>query len=288
MIKMDHINWFPGHMKKATDSIKKSLKLVDLVAEIVDLRIPVSSRNPVIDTIIGQKPHLMILNKKDLADPRENDRWTDEFSKRGHEVLRVDSLHDNVTKELEKAGRRALKEKFKKDREKNIENDRIRMMIVGIPNVGKSTLINRVANKRITRVGNKPGVTRQNQWIKTGGNFELLDTPGILWPKFEDPKTGLHLAFIGSIKDEIMDKQDLAFELLKVLQKQDPKILEERYGITTKDKTTLQIMEDIAVKRGAIMRGQEIDYERIATLILDEFRKGVMGRITIEKVEDYV
>lgn len=285
---MDHINWFPGHMKKATDSIKKSLKLVDLVAEIVDLRIPVSSRNPVIDTIIGQKPHLMILNKKDLADPRENDRWTDEFSKRGHEVLCVDSLHDNVTKELEKAGRRALKEKFKKDREKNIENDRIRMMIVGIPNVGKSTLINRVANKRITRVGNKPGVTRQNQWIKTGGNFELLDTPGILWPKFEDPKTGLHLAFIGSIKDEIMDKQDLAFELLKVLQKQDPKILEERYGITTKDKTTLQIMEDIAVKRGAIMRGQEIDYERIATLILDEFRKGVMGRITLEKVEDYV
>lgn len=285
---MDHINWFPGHMKKATDSIKKSLKLVDLVAEIVDLRIPVSSRNPVIDKIISSKPHLIILNKKDLADPRENDRWEKEFYKKGYEVLRVDSLHDNVTKELEKAGRRALVEKFKKDRQKNIENDRIRMMIVGIPNVGKSTLINRVANKRITRVGNKPGVTRQNQWIKTDGNFELLDTPGILWPKFEDPKTGLHLAFIGSIKDEIMDKQDLAFELLKVLQKQDPKILEERYNILTEGKTILEIMEDIAVKRGAIMRGQEIDYERIATIILDEFRKGVMGRITLEKVEDHV
>ncbi|MDO5649828.1 MAG: ribosome biogenesis GTPase YlqF [Gallicola sp.] len=285
---MDHINWFPGHMKKATDSIKKSLKLVDLVAEIVDLRIPVSSRNPVIDKIIGSKPHLIILNKKDLADPRENDRWAEEFHKKGYEVLRTDSLHDNVTKELEKAGRRALAEKFKKDREKNIENDRIRMMIVGIPNVGKSTLINRVANKRITRVGNKPGVTRQNQWIKTDGNFELLDTPGILWPKFEEPKTGLHLAFIGSIKDEIMDKQDLAFELLKVLEKQDPKILEERYNIVTEGKTTLEIMEDIAVKRGAIMRGQEIDYERIATIILDEFRKGVMGRITLEKVEDHV
>lgn len=282
---MDHINWFPGHMKKATDSIKKSLKLVDLVAEIVDLRIPESSRNPVIDTIIGNKPHLLILNKKDLADPRENDRWTDEFIKRGYEVLKVDSLHDNITKELEKAGRRALSEKFKKDKEKNIENDRIRMMIVGIPNVGKSTLINRVANKRITKVGNKPGVTRQNQWIKTEGNFELLDTPGILWPKFEDPKTGLHLAFIGSIKDEIMDRQDLAFELLKVLHQQDPKILEDRYGITAEGKTTLEVMEDIAVKRGAIMRGQEIDYERIATIILDEFRKGVMGRITLEKAE---
>lgn len=282
---MDHINWFPGHMKKATDSIKKSLKLVDLVAEIVDLRIPESSRNPVIDTIIGNKPHLLILNKKDLADPRENDRWTDEFIKRGYEVLKVDSLHDNITKELEKAGRRALSEKFKKDKEKNIENDRIRMMIVGIPNVGKSTLINRVANKRITKVGNKPGVTRQNQWIKTEGNFELLDTPGILWPKFEDPKTGLHLAFIGSIKDEIMDRQDLAFELLKVLHQQDPKILEDRYGITAEGKTTLEVMEDIAVKRGAIMRGQEIDYERIAIIILDEFRKGVMGRITLEKVE---
>lgn len=282
---MDHINWFPGHMKKATDSIKKSLKLVDLVAEIVDLRIPESSRNPVIDTIIGNKPHLMILNKKDLADPRENDRWTDYFIRRGYEVLKVDSLHENITKDLEKAGRRALAEKFKKDKEKNIENDRIRMMIVGIPNVGKSTLINRVANKRITKVGNKPGVTRQNQWIKTEGNFELLDTPGILWPKFEDPKTGLHLAFIGSIKDEIMDRQDLAFELLKVLLSQDPKILEDRYEISTEGRTTLEVMEDIAVKRGAIMRGQEIDYERIAIIILDEFRKGVMGRITLEKVE---
>lgn len=282
---MDHINWFPGHMKKATDSIKKSLKLVDLVAEIVDLRIPESSRNPVIDTIIGNKPHLLILNKKDLADPRENDRWTDEFIKRGYEVLKVDSLHDNITKELEKAGRRALSEKFMKDKEKNIENDRIRMMIVGIPNVGKSTLINRVANKRITKVGNKPGVTRQNQWIKTEGNFELLDTPGILWPKFEDPKTGLHLAFIGSIKDEIMDRQDLAFELLKVLQKQDPKILEDRYGISTENKTTLEIMEDIAMKRGAIMKGREVDYERIASILLDEFRKGIMGRITLEKAE---
>lgn len=282
---MDHINWFPGHMKKATDSIKKSLKLVDLVAEIVDLRIPVSSRNPVIDTIIGQKPHLMILNKKDLADPRENDRWTDEFSKRGHEVLCVDSLHDNVTKELEKAGRRALKEKFKKDREKNIENDRIRMMIVGIPNVGKSTLINRVANKRITRVGNKPGVTRQNQWINTGNQMELLDTPGVLWPKFEGDE-GLNLAFTGAIKDEILDIDTLSLKLIEKLNSIDKSILEDRYNIDSDGKEPLEIMEDIGRSRGCLLRGGLIDYEKVSSIIMNEFRSGRLGKITLEPVNE--
>lgn len=285
---MENINWYPGHMKKATDSIKKSLSLVDIVAEIVDCRIPMSSRNPVIDEIIGGKPHLLILNKKDLADPQENDRWTNYFEKKGYGVVQVDGLHDQITNSIEMAGRKALSEKFKKDKAKNIENKRMRMMIVGIPNVGKSTIINRLANKRITKVGNKPGVTRQNQWIKTSGNFELLDTPGILWPKFEDPKTGLHLAFIGSIKDEIMDKQDLAFELLKILSKDYPKVLEKRYEISIDEKATLEIMDEIAIRRGAIMRGNEIDYQRVASLILDDFRNGAMGRITLEAAKDYV
>ena len=282
---MEHFNWYPGHMKKATDQIRKSLKLVDLVAEVIDARIPLSSRNPVIDTLLEKTPHLLLLNKKDLADPRESDRWEEFYRSLGMEVLKIDSLHGNITRDIEEASRHLLQDVFHKRQEKNIENTKMRMMIVGIPNVGKSTLINRIANRRVTQVGNRPGVTKQNQWIKTKGDFELLDTPGILWPKFEDKKTGLHLALLGSIKDEIMDVQDLAFELIKILQKSYPQVILNRYGVDPEGKGTLEIMDEIALKRGAILRGHEVDYQRVSSMLLDEFRKGALGRITLETVD---
>ncbi|QQK09111.1 ribosome biogenesis GTPase YlqF [Miniphocaeibacter halophilus] len=281
-----NINWYPGHMKKTIDSLKASLKLVDIVAELLDSRIPISSRNPLIDEILGDKPRIILMNKMDLSDKKENEKWMEYFKKEGHETVMINSMTGYGVKNIEKACRSQLREKFEKNKEKNILSDRIRLMIVGIPNVGKSTLINRLANKKSAKVGNRPGVTRHNQWIKTSGNMELLDTPGVLWPKFEDKLTGLNLAYTGAIKDEIMDVDNLAFSLIETLQKIDPKILSTRYNIKTDNKSTLEIMEEIALRRGAILKGKEIDYTKTANIVLDEFRKGILGNITLEKVED--
>ncbi len=281
-----NINWYPGHMKKTIDSLKSSLKLVDVVAELVDSRIPISSRNPLIDEILDDKPRIILMNKMDLSDENENKKWMEYFKKEGHETVMINSVTGYGVKNIEKACRSQLKEKFEKNKEKNILSDKIRLMIVGIPNVGKSTLINRLAKKKSAKVGNRPGVTRHNQWIKTSGNMELLDTPGVLWPKFEDKLTGLNLAYTGAIKDEIMDVDNLAFSLIETLQKIDPKILSNRYNIDTDNKATLEIMDEIALRRGAILKGNEIDYTKTANIILDEFRKGVLGKITLEKVED--
>ena len=282
-----NINWYPGHMKKTMDNIKSSLKLVDVVLEIVDARIPIASRNPLLDEVVGDKPRVVLLNKMDLGDENKNKEWLYYFKSKGYEALLIDSIKGTNLNKIENISRQLLTEKFKKLEEKNLDLKRVRAMIVGIPNVGKSTLINRIAKRKSAKVGNRPGVTRQNQWIKTGKDFELLDTPGVLWPKFESEEIGLDLAFTGAIKDEIMDVETLAFKLIEKLNHIDKNIIENRYKIETKGLTTLEIMESIGKKRGCLIKGGDYDYEKISNIVLDEFRKGVLGRITLEGPDDY-
>lgn len=282
-----NINWYPGHMKKTMDNIKSSLKLVDVVLEIVDARIPIASRNPLLDEVLGDKPRVVLLNKMDLANEAMNKKWLEYFKAKGYEAILIDSVKGTNLNKIESTSRQLLTEKFKKLEEKNLNLKRVRAMIVGVPNVGKSTLINRIANRRSAKVGNRPGVTRQNQWIKTGKDFELLDTPGVLWPKFESEEIGLDLAFTGAIKDEIMDTETLAFKLIEKLNHIDKGIIETRYKIETEGLSTLEIMEAIGQKRGCLIRGGEFDYEKISNIVLDEFRKGVLGRITLEGPDDY-
>lgn len=282
-----NINWYPGHMKKTMDNIKSSLKLVDVVLEIVDARIPIASRNPLLDEVLGDKPRVVLLNKMDLANESMNKKWLEYFKAKGYEAILIDSVKGTNLNKIESTSRQLLTEKFKKLEEKNLNLKRVRAMIVGVPNVGKSTLINRIANRRSAKVGNRPGVTRQNQWIKTGKDFELLDTPGVLWPKFESEEIGLDLAFTGAIKDEIMDTETLAFKLIEKLNHIDKGIIETRYKIETEGLSTLEIMEAIGQKRGCLIRGGEFDYEKISNIVLDEFRKGVLGRITLEGPDDY-
>lgn len=282
-----NINWYPGHMKKTMDNIKSSLKLVDVVLEIVDARIPIASRNPLLDEVLGDKPRVVLLNKMDLANEAMNKKWLEYFKAKGYEAILIDSVKGTNLNKIESTSRALLTEKFKKLEEKNLNLKRVRAMIVGIPNVGKSTLINRIANRRSAKVGNRPGVTRQNQWIKTGKDFELLDTPGVLWPKFESEEIGLDLAFTGAIKDEIMDTETLAFKLIEKLNHIDKGVIETRYKIETEGLSTLEIMEAIGQKRGCLIRGGDFDYEKISNIVLDEFRKGVLGRITLEGPDDY-
>lgn len=282
-----NINWYPGHMKKTMDNIKSSLKLVDVVLEIVDARIPIASRNPLLDEVVGDKPRVVLLNKMDLGDENKNKEWLHYFKSKGYEALLIDSVKGTNLNKIENISRQLLTEKFRKLEEKNLDLKRVRAMIVGIPNVGKSTLINRIAKRKSAKVGNRPGVTRQNQWIKTGKDFELLDTPGVLWPKFESEEIGLDLAFTGAIKDEIMDVETLAFKLIEKLNHIDKNIIENRYKIETKGLTTLEIMESIGKKRGCLIKGGDFDYEKISNIVLDEFRKGVLGRITLEGPDDY-
>lgn len=282
-----NINWYPGHMKKTMDNIKSSLKLVDVVLEIVDARIPIASRNPLLDEVVGDKPRVVLLNKMDLGDENKNKEWLYYFKNKGYEALLIDSVKGTNLNKIENISRQLLTEKFKKLEEKNLDLKRVRAMIVGIPNVGKSTLINRIAKRKSAKVGNRPGVTRQNQWIKTGKDFELLDTPGVLWPKFESEEIGLDLAFTGAIKDEIMDVETLAFKLIEKLNHIDKNIIENRYKIEIKGLTTLEIMESIGKNRGCLIKGGDFDYEKISNIVLDEFRKGVLGRITLEGPDDY-
>ncbi|MDO4605542.1 MAG: ribosome biogenesis GTPase YlqF [Helcococcus sp.] len=281
-----NINWYPGHMKKSLDSIRESMKMVDIVCELVDARIPVSSRNPVIDDIIKDFPRLIIFNKSDMADPKETKKWIEYFNKQNIEVIEYNSTRDNKTNELYKTARKVLKELFDKRNAKNIQDKTIKMMIVGIPNVGKSTFINNISKRKGAKVGNRPGVTRTNQWIKTNNDLMLLDTPGVLWPKLELHDNGKNLAFTGSIKDEILNIEDLAFDYLKYMQENESEKLEKRYKIDS-NKETIEIMDEIAKKTGSIVRNQEIDYFKVSNIIFDDFRKLRIGRITLEKVEDF-
>ncbi len=279
---IQNINWYPGHMKKTRELIQENLKMVDAVVEVVDARIPNSSRNPIIDELVKSKKRIIILNKSDLSDAETNKEWENYFKEQGNLVMATNCMAGNGASQLLKLLGKLRDEKNKDQ----VRQKPYRLMIVGVPNVGKSSLINRLTGKKSAQTGDRPGVTKGKQWLNLPGNMQLLDTPGILWPKFEDPNVGVNLAFCGSIKDEILDVATLALELIKVLQKDYPELLCQRYKLDEVCEEALDTMEAIAVKRGCILPGKRIDYERVANVLLDEFRAGTIGKITLERVDD--
>ena len=279
---IENINWYPGHMKKTRELIAENLKMVDIVIEVIDARIPISSRNPIIDELVKTKKRIIILNKSDLSDGKANAQWSDYFKKQGSMVLAMNCMSGGGVNQLYKILNRLQDEK----NEGQIRKKPLRMMIVGVPNVGKSSLINRMTGKKSAKTGDRPGVTKGKQWLGLENGMQLLDTPGILWPKFEDPEVGLNLAFCGSIKDEILDVATLALELIKVLQKDYPQLLKDRYKLDEIEEDALTNMENIALKRGFILPGKRIDYERCGKTVLDEFRSGKIGNITLEQTSE--
>lgn len=277
------INWFPGHMKKTQREIKDNLKLVDAVIEIRDARIPRSSANPDIEKLVGNKPRLILLNKSDLTESKVTKEWMKYLTKENVSAIEVNCLKGSGLQKIKPALNELLKEKHDRLKNKGLKKIVTRVMVVGIPNVGKSTFINKMARNNIAKTGDRPGVTKNKQWIKTSMDIELLDTPGVLWPKFQDDETALNLAFTGAIKDEIMDIEELAYKLVDRLQEFYPEKLMERYKIDTVFENPLETLDAIAIKRGAIMKGKEIDYNRIAVILLDEFRGGKIGNISLER-----
>ncbi len=281
-----HFQWYPGHMTKAKRMMQENIKLIDLVIELVDARIPMSSRNPDIDELGKNKARLILLNKSDLAEEKQNDAWVEYFKSKGFSVVKVNSKKGGGIKSIQGVIQEACKEKIERDRKRGILNRPVRAMVVGIPNVGKSTFINALAGKACAKTGNKPGVTKGKQWIRLNKNVELLDTPGILWPKFEDQIVGLRLAFIGSIKDEILNTEELAAEMIQFMKKYYEGVLAEKYAIIEVD-DPYQCLADIAKSRHCLLRGNELDTAKAATLLIDDFRDGRLGRITLEFPEDY-
>lgn len=277
---MKNINWYPGHMKKTRELIQNSIKMVDVVIEVIDARIPVSSRNPIINQLVEGKPRVIILNKKDLSDPNQNKKWIEKFTDEGNNAIELNSMSGEGINKLY-----SLLEKLHGEVIKTKLNRPLRMMIVGVPNAGKSSLINRMTGRKSTQTGDRPGVTKGKQWLTISGGMQLLDTPGILWPKFEDPEVGLNLAYCGSIKEEILDVSDLALSFIETMQERYPELLTKRYKLEKLGETSLETMEEIAEKRGFILPGKRIDYERCARTVMDEFRSGKIGKITLEKVK---
>ena len=285
------INWYPGHMAKTKREIQEDLKLIDVVIELLDARIPIASRNPDFDSIIRNKKRIIILNKSDLSNETENQRWLDYFKSKGIPALAVDSNSGKGVNKVPKEIEKIMQDDIQKMQEKGIVRKTIRVMILGIPNVGKSSFINRISKKTTMEVANRPGVTRQKQWIRIDSQIELLDTPGVLWPKF-DEETGLKLAYTGSIKDDILDRVDVAYNLTKILVDKHRKLLQERYKISDEEFETLRKEENYALefmyaigrKRGALISGGEVDLERVSRIILDDFRSGRTGKITLEVV----
>ena len=277
------INWFPGHMRKTQREIKENLKLVEAVIEIRDARIPRSSANPDIEKLCGNKPRLILLNKSDLTESRVTREWMKELSKDNVKAIEVNCLKGKGLNQIKPALEELLKEKLERYKAKGLVNVVIRVMVVGIPNVGKSTFINKMAKNNIAKTGDRPGVTKSKQWIKTPLGIEMLDTPGVLWPKFEDERTALNLAFTGAIKDEIMDTEELSYRLVERLQKHYANELIARYKIERVFEDPLDTLDAIARKRGCLMSGGHIDYNRIAVILLDEFRGGKIGRISLER-----
>ena len=279
-----HFQWYPGHMTKARRMMQENIKLIDLIIELVDARVPLSSRNPDIDELGKGKARLILLNKADLAEDRLNDEWVAYFKEKGYSAVKVNSRKGGGIKSIQSVIQEACREKTERDRKRGILNRPVRAMVVGIPNVGKSTFINALAGKACAKTGNKPGVTKGKQWIRLNKSVELLDTPGILWPKFEDQEVGLKLAFIGSIKDEILQTEELAAELVKFLKESYPGVLEEKYSIP-EVQDAYECLADIAKSRHCLVRGSELDTEKAASILLDDFRGGKLGRITLEKPE---
>lgn len=269
-------------MTKARRMMQENIKLIDLIIELVDARVPLSSRNPDIDELGKNKARLILLNKSDLAEERINDEWIDYFKDRGYSAVKVNSKKGGGMNQIRSAIQEACKEKTERDRKRGILNRPVRAMVVGIPNVGKSTFINSLAGKACAKTGNKPGVTKGKQWIRLNKNVELLDTPGILWPKFEDQEVGKKLAFIGSIKDEILQTEELSTELIKFLNAEYAGVLEEKYSIEHLE-DVYECLTEIAKSRHCIVRGSELDKEKAAAILLDDFRSGKLGRISLER-----
>ncbi len=281
-----NIQWYPGHMTKTRRQIEADLKQVDAVCEIVDARIPMSSRNPDIDTICANKPRIVILNRMDLADPAATKRWSEYFKSRGMAAVPTDCKTRRGISDFQPAVRSVLKEKIERNAAKGM-NKPVRVMVVGIPNVGKSTLINQISGRKGAKAENRPGVTRGKQWVTVDNGLLLLDTPGILWPKFEDPEVGMMLAYTGAVKDGIMDIEELACFLIKLLHKRYPQALKDRYGIEADEDTQgYELLEMAGRKRGFLISGGQINTERMAKVLIDEYRSGKLGRFTLEEPEE--
>lgn len=280
------IQWFPGHMAKARREVTERLKLVDIIFELVDARIPVSSSNPMLAEIIQQKPRLILLNKSDMADKALTRKWIDYYASQGQVALSINSHAGVGMKEIVKAAETILREKRERDKAKGLRPRAVRAMIVGIPNVGKSTLINRLVKRNIAKTGNTPGVTKAQQWIKVGKELELLDTPGILWPKFEDPQTGYKLALTGAIKDTLLNMQDIATFGLEFIQNYYPDKLLERYQITEFPDEITDLFKKIALARGSISKLGEVDYDKTAEMIVRDIRSQKFGTMTFDFPED--
>ena len=274
--------WYPGHMTKARRMMQENIKLIDLVIELVDARIPISSRNPDIDELGKGKSRIILLNKSDLADPVWNKKWVEYFSEKGMGVLEINSKTGMGIKSIQGLVQEVCKEKIERDRKRGIVNRPVRAMVVGIPNVGKSTFINAFAGKACAKTGNKPGVTKGKQWIRWNKGLELLDTPGILWPKFEDQQVGMRLAFIGSMNDEILIPDELACDLIGVIRELYPGALQERYDADPSGKP-IEILEAVAESRKCYAKGEQLDLVKASGLLIDDFRSGKLGRMTLER-----
>ena len=287
---MPDLHWYPGHMTKAVRQMKEDIKLIDIVIELVDARIPISSRNPDIDSLAAGKSRVIILNKADMADDRETDNWVKHFTDEGMIAVKLNSRSGNGMKQVKDAIAKAAEAKMARDRARGILNRPVRAIVGGIPNVGKSTFINSFAGRAVTKTGNKPGVTKGKQWIRLNKQVELLDTPGILWPKFEDRKTAEHLAFIGSIKDEVIEKMELVLNLITELEANYEGLVASYYGFDNCEKTenkidfAVKILEEVAKKRALLKKGGETDTDKASKLILDDFKNGRLGKITLENV----
>lgn len=284
---MADYQWYPGHMTKAKRMMQEDIKLIDLVIELVDARVPLSSRNPDIDELGKNKSRIILLNKSDLADTRKNKLWMDYFSKKGFYVLEMNSKTGAGMKSIQSMVQEACKEKIARDRKRGILNRPVRAMVVGIPNVGKSTFINSFAGRACAKTGNKPGVTKGKQWIRLNKSLELLDTPGILWPKFEDQRVGLHLAMIGSINDEIIHLDELAYELIRFLQKEYAGLLEKRYQIEIPaGREAYDTIKAVCVSKKCYLKGEALDIRKASSMIVEDFRNGRIGKITLEMPEE--
>ena len=274
--------WYPGHMTKAKRMMQENIRLIDLVIELVDARIPLSSRNPDIDELGKNKARMILLNKSDLADSRWNTKWIDHFTEQGFHVLEINSKTGAGIKAIQGAVQSACKEKIERDKKRGIMNRPVRAMVVGIPNVGKSTFINSFAGKACTKTGNKPGVTKGKQWIRLNKSLELLDTPGILWPKFDDQDVGMKLAMIGSMNDEILHMDELAMKLIEFLSEYYPGVLAQRYQITEQSQAAYELLWQICINRRCFKKGEIPDTDKAAAMIMDDFRNGKLGKITLE------
>ncbi len=281
------VQWYPGHMTKTRRQMEQDIKLVDLVVELLDSRIPISSRNPDIDAIAGSKPRLVLLNRVDQADPAETARWAAWFRQHNCTVLETDCKSGKGVSRFSAAAKESMAENIARWKAKGQVGRPVRAMVVGVPNVGKSTFINKVAHRKSAKAGDRPGVTRGKQWVTVDSSLQLLDTPGILWPKFEDPRTGMNLAFTGAVKGEVMDRETLSHHLMELLASRYPQSITDRYGIPVAPGAQgWELVEAAGRKRGFLISGGEVDLERMSRLLLDEFRSGKLGRFTLETVED--